>query len=637
MKFGIAPLLAALATSIASAGGAGVSAFGFQGSLADSGGAASGLYDFQVCLFDDPTTPIPLDCTAEFIEHPVEDGLFSLVLDFGPGAFVGDPRFLELRVRRSSEPVGYTILAPRQPVRPAPEAINAQHAGSVPWAGITGLPPGFADGEDADSGGTVRSVAAGAGLSGGTITETGTLAIAEGGVTQAMLAPDAVDSARVVDGSLVAADLASGAVTAAKIAPGAVTSSGIADGTVASADLADGAVTGAKIAAGSIGAAHVDGTQIQRRVQGGCGAHEVLAGIGVDGVPTCLLLPIQRTAEPTINTRHASVALLPDGRPVVSHTQDDGDDLLLSVCADQSCSSHVVRTLDSTGIVGAHNDVTTYSDGRPLVSYYDASNGNLKLYRCADIECTSGTALTLDSVGDVGKYTAVSVRSDGRPVVAYSGDGGLKLFVCAFSTCTTGSIRTLHSGIFAIDIDLALRDDDRPVVSYGANSTGTSPDAHVYVCADAACASGVAHVFATTPWDGYETSVVIRDNGRPHIAHTDGSGLNFAYCSNSECTSRSQSRVTGCPNCRATSLVKGDDGGLVLAYTDENGLWVHDCEDDVCSATAISNRKRLEATDLLNGLLQTQLRDDGRLVVLRWMRFGTAPARLYSCASRACN
>ncbi len=163
------------------------SGFTYQGQLKDAGQPASGLYDLQLCLFDTQVNPIPLACAPDFNDIPVEDGLFAITLDFGTAHFVGQQRYLELRVRPGASGGGYTILAPRQLIRPAPEALRANVSAAAPWSGLTGVPAGFADGVDNDSGGTVTSVAAGTGLSGGTITGSGTLGIANNGVGSASL------------------------------------------------------------------------------------------------------------------------------------------------------------------------------------------------------------------------------------------------------------------------------------------------------------------------------------------------------------------------------------------------------------------------------------------------------------------
>lgn len=158
------------------------SAFTYQGQLKELGQPASGLYDLQVCMFDTPSNPIPMACAPDFDDVPVEAGLFAITLDFGSAPFVGQQRYLELRVRPGASVSGHTILVPRQLIRPAPEALWSNVAAAAPWSGLTSVPAGFSDGTDNDSGGTVTSVTTGTGLTGGPITGTGTIGIANAGV-----------------------------------------------------------------------------------------------------------------------------------------------------------------------------------------------------------------------------------------------------------------------------------------------------------------------------------------------------------------------------------------------------------------------------------------------------------------------
>jgi phage head maturation protease len=194
--------------------------------------------------------------------------------------------------------------------------------------------------------GTVTSVASGAGLSGGPITTSGTLSIATGGVTSAMiadgtvantdLAANAVNSGNIVDGSIGSADIntaqvqarvggtcaagssirdisATGTVTCEaddgtvtsvasgagltggpitttgtlSIATGGVTSAMIADGTVANTDLAANAVNSGNIVDGSIGSADINTAQVQARVSGSCAAGSSISTIAANGTVTC--------------------------------------------------------------------------------------------------------------------------------------------------------------------------------------------------------------------------------------------------------------------------------------------------------------------------------------------------------------
>ena len=137
------------------------STFSYHGTLRDGGAPATGLYDLQFCLFDSPADPLPLGCAADAGDIPVDGGVFTVNLDFGAAVFNGEQRWLELRLRPGASTGGYTILSPRQVVRPAPEALRASVASAAPWSGLTGMPAGFADGSDADSGGTMSAFSLG--------------------------------------------------------------------------------------------------------------------------------------------------------------------------------------------------------------------------------------------------------------------------------------------------------------------------------------------------------------------------------------------------------------------------------------------------------------------------------------------
>jgi hypothetical protein len=94
-----------------------------------------------------------------------------------------------------------------------------------------------------------------------------TLSSGTGNVSTAMLASNAVTTAKITDANVTAAKLASDSVTTAKIldsnvttakiADSAITSAKIADGTIVAGDIADGAITSAKILDGTIATADI--------------------------------------------------------------------------------------------------------------------------------------------------------------------------------------------------------------------------------------------------------------------------------------------------------------------------------------------------------------------------------------------
>jgi hypothetical protein len=58
----------------------------------------------------------------------VTNGLFNVALDFGPAAFDGSARWLDIGVRTNGSGADYAALTPRQPITPTPYAIHAANA-----------------------------------------------------------------------------------------------------------------------------------------------------------------------------------------------------------------------------------------------------------------------------------------------------------------------------------------------------------------------------------------------------------------------------------------------------------------------------------------------------------------------------
>ena len=171
---------AAMRTNAAPAGS---TAFTYQGQIVTAAGPVDGSCDLRFGLFDVETGGVPLGTGVQRLDAvPVHGGVFTVLLDFGPGTFPGAGRFLELVVRCPSGAGDFATLAPRQPLTPAPYAITAQNtqaiqqrpvAADAPMAGQvltwdgsswrpaavpTSAPTGTRD---------IRGVTAGTGLSGG--------------------------------------------------------------------------------------------------------------------------------------------------------------------------------------------------------------------------------------------------------------------------------------------------------------------------------------------------------------------------------------------------------------------------------------------------------------------------------------
>ncbi|HEU5125484.1 MAG TPA: tail fiber domain-containing protein [Verrucomicrobiae bacterium] len=108
-------------------------AFTYQGRLNEGANPAAGIYDFRFAIYDSIGSP------GNLIAGPltnssvgVSDGLFTTTLDFGPGVFTGENRWLEIGVRTNGNGAFFT-LSPRQSLTPVPYAITA---GSVVSGGL---------------------------------------------------------------------------------------------------------------------------------------------------------------------------------------------------------------------------------------------------------------------------------------------------------------------------------------------------------------------------------------------------------------------------------------------------------------------------------------------------------------------
>ncbi len=116
-------------------------AFSYQGKLMDGGQPANGLYDFQFHLTSDPSgngEDMGLIATNGIT---VNDGLFTVALDFGPGAFGGTNLWLGVDVRTNGAS-SFQTLGSLQPLTPTPYALFAEGAntlaGVLPEGGLVG-------------------------------------------------------------------------------------------------------------------------------------------------------------------------------------------------------------------------------------------------------------------------------------------------------------------------------------------------------------------------------------------------------------------------------------------------------------------------------------------------------------------
>jgi hypothetical protein len=132
------PLLTLAATVILTIGTGAApleTAFNYQGRLTDGTSQANGIYHFNFELFDAPLGGSLLN-DREREDVVVSNGLFNVVLDFGPNAFAGQARWLQVNVQTNNGG-GFTMLTPRQQLLPVPNALFSTAAGGVTNGAIT--------------------------------------------------------------------------------------------------------------------------------------------------------------------------------------------------------------------------------------------------------------------------------------------------------------------------------------------------------------------------------------------------------------------------------------------------------------------------------------------------------------------
>jgi hypothetical protein len=156
--------------------------FTYQGQLQNNAVPENGSCDLQFKLFDAALGGGQIGSTITDTGITVTNGLFTVTLDFGAGAFVGNARWLEIAVACPSGS-GFTTLSPRQELTPSPNALFAASAAvstdaTLTGNGTSGTPLGIAAGgvntaQLANSGVTTGKLSATGSSSGQVLTSNG--------------------------------------------------------------------------------------------------------------------------------------------------------------------------------------------------------------------------------------------------------------------------------------------------------------------------------------------------------------------------------------------------------------------------------------------------------------------------------
>jgi hypothetical protein len=535
-------LLAAAAGQAAPLG----TAFSYQGRLDAGGGAASGTYDFQFILYDADVGGSQVGPLLLRDDVAVAAGLFTVPLDFG-SVFDGNARYLEIGVRPGASSGAYDILSPRQELTTAPHALFSARTGDATVQRRTVAPTCAAgqylrsmaaDGTptcpfdvDTNGGGTVTSITAGTGLTGGTITLGGTVAVAFAG-----------------------------------------------SGNASSPSRSD----------------HNHDATYQRTITGSCPRGSSVRSVNANGTVVCTQSGALPGATLTLVDDSGDVGLYTsatigaDGLGLISYYDLDFLDLKVAHCHDTACTSATLTSLDGAGDVGSFTSVAIGADGLGLISYYDVTNGNLKVAHCSNPACTGATVSTLDSAGDVGRFTSVAIGTDGLGLISYNDATNMDLKVahCNNTVCSSATLYTLDSaGLVGQATAVTIGSDGLGLISY---SDSTNADIKVAHCTDTACSSATLN--APDPFGGSATALTIGADGLGLIAYSTGD-LRVAHCNDLACSTATATTLDFAGNVGLDpSVAIGADGMAVVSYYDlTNGdLKVAHCNNTVCNSATLT-------------------------------------------------
>lgn len=594
-------------------------AFSYQGYLTVNGQPAEGAYDLKFSLWVDSggSSQVGGDIFAD--DQPVSNGYFTVLLDFGAN-FQGDKRWLKIEVRPGAETGAYTPIAGLQELTATPYALYAKAA---PWAGLSGVPSGFADGVDNNS-----QYAPGTGL---------------------LISGSEPDYVLSVDNTLVQVRVVGSCPTGQAMR---VINS---NGSVQCQDTDYTQGTGIQIAARQI---NVDTVSIQARVVGICPIGEAMRVINANGTVTCQKtdytagpgMTIDPSRQISLNSSYwqrrvtgtcapgSSIASIDSMGLVTCETDDDhlytaGWGLNLTTGAFSVVSSVVqqrvsgscrpgsaVQSISQTGLVtcwddaplnrpvppsfnsqltspavmpGNTNQVTIGADGLPFILVSDLSDNNYKILHCAEMYCSTIIHTNIDTFVTGSNYASMALDPAGRLQIAYYKGGSIWHARCNDIACTAVTTRQLVTipATTGPENDILIAHDGFALVAFytlAPLAPGVLMAAH---CGDIDCILPASFsVVDAGPLSKPDPAMTLGADGHALIAYQFDNiavqDIKVAYCMDDPCsTSLLTQVITAQPDGFQPSITTGADALGLVVYWDQDyhALITIHCADVFCS------------------------------------------------------
>ncbi len=501
-------------------------AFTYRGQLKSGGAPINGTCNIAFHLYDAGSGGVQVGgaLTQTLI---LTGSLFTAALDFGPGAFAGSARWLDLAVRCPAGAGAYTALAPRQEVTAVPNALFASNADLLDGRDSTA----FVDLASAQNIAGVKTFAGGVKFPDGSIQNSAPYRPILPGPGVAT----AVDRAGVVGqrthivigadglGLISYLDATNGLIKVLHCGNPAC------NGGNAMRFLSQGYTNAIAIGADGLGMIWYSDYYGAMRVTHCFNAicDESYSDVGFIG------------SEPALTTGS-------DGLALMSYFDHVNGDLKLLHCDHVTCLQvdqlYAPITLDSTGDVGRYSSITIGTDGFGLISYLDYTNASLKVLHCGNTLCNNGNTLTsVDGTGQPGSDTSIIIGADGLGLIAYYdvANTALKVLHCGNLACNSGNTITSvdSAGIVGINASIAIGADGLAMVSYYDASNQNLKALH---CGNPACNSGNLSTTLDTHYawapgdDGLYTSIALGADGLMLISYYSPfwTDLKVFHCSN---------------------------------------------------------------------------------------------------------
>lgn len=272
----------------------------------------------------------------------------------------------------------------------------------------------------------------------------------------------------------------------------------------------------------------------------------------------------------------SAIVLRAGGRPLI-FTNRLGQVSVFD-CADAACTGGTRRTLAlPMGVLDIN--VAVRADGRPVVAFVDQHAAEISLLDCSDQHCTSVSRHAVATyTHDLPPSIELALTDQGHPVIAstaFSRDGDyLDLIICESAVCAAPTVQRIanHYGYW---LDLAVRDDRRPVLHFSASLGPIS----LTTCDDPGCATSTSR-----PLGGFSSQGFILDGANRPILRIASLIVGYYACETEDCAVLGEFHELG------RTL-----GGGQIAVTVHEGepalAWISNTEKTIsvsaCSATAV--------------------------------------------------